>query len=294
MSRSLRLPGPWVLFLSGALAVVVPVYTFAQDAAPAIAPAPAAATLTPEAMEVFLQKARIVSRRDTGSGVTNSVRATLSDGTLTHDAQIQTIDVSQTSFQAGKATELNFKDSYRYNIAGYKMARLLGMDNVPMSVERRVESKTAAMTWWIDDVKMTEKERLSKGTAGPRPLRTTEQLLLMRVFDELIQNKDRNQGNILWTGDWKMWLIDHTRAFRTGKELVNAASMTRCDRLMLQQLRALTRQQVDEAMTGTLTKAEIDALMARRDLIVKHFDERIAKLGEAVVLYDLDPPVIRL
>ena len=39
------------------------------------------------------------------------------------------------------------------------------------------------------------------------------QLQVVRVFDELIQNRDRNQGNILWTSDWKMWLIDHTRAF---------------------------------------------------------------------------------
>ena len=36
----------------------------------------------------------------------------------------------------------------------------------------------------------------------------------MRIWDELIQNRDRNQGNILWTHDWTLWLIDHTRAFR--------------------------------------------------------------------------------
>ena len=37
----------------------------------------------------------------------------------------------------------------------------------------------------------------------------------MRVFDELIANTDRNQGNMLIDKQWKLWLIDHTRGFRT-------------------------------------------------------------------------------
>ena len=40
----------------------------------------------------------------------------------------------------------------------------------------------------------------------------------LRIFDELIQNRDRNTGNLLWTTDWKMWMIDHTRAFRLGDD----------------------------------------------------------------------------
>src|SRR5688500_16830710 len=103
-------------------------------AAPQVIAAQQAVTLAPEEMEVFLKTARIVSTRDAGNGVTNSRRATLSDGTITHDAHIQVIDEAKPVFQAGASTEINFKDSYRFNIAGYRLARLLGMDNVPMSV----------------------------------------------------------------------------------------------------------------------------------------------------------------
>src|SRR5688500_2567970 len=99
-----------------------------------------AVALTPEQMELFLTQARIVSMRDAGIGTTNSRRATLSDGTFTHDAHVQVVDDAKAVFQAGAATELNFKDSYRFNIAGYRLARLLGLDNVPMSVQRRVEA----------------------------------------------------------------------------------------------------------------------------------------------------------
>ena len=162
------------------------------------AAAPERPALTAEQMEAFLLKARITRLRV--SNDTTSARATLVDGTFTHDAHIQVVEIEQPVF-----------DLWRYNIAGYRLATLLGMDNVPMSVERQVEGKRAAVTWWIDDVKMDEKERLRQKATGPNPGRTSLQLQVMRVFDELIENKDRNQGNILWTSDWKMWLIDHTR-----------------------------------------------------------------------------------
>ena len=256
---------------------------FAQETpAPASTPA-----LSPEAMEAFLLKARVSNLRDAGSGVTNSRRATLSDGQLTHDAHIQTVDIAQHVFESGRNTELNFKDTYRYNIAGYRVAKLIGLTTVPMSVERTVEGKVAAVTWWVDDVQMDEKERMKTKTMGPDPVRTNKQIQIMRVWDELIQNRDRNQGNILWTHDWTMWLIDHTRAFRLNTNLLKPEQLARCDRGLLERLRAVTPEALKQAVGNSLTKQEQEALLARRDKIIKHYDERIARLGEPVVLFTL-------
>ena len=275
------------------LSLAVLVAAFAATAATAQTPAvPSKALLTPEEMEAFLLKARIVSTRSVSVGVTDARRATLSDGTTTHDAQIQTVDVSTPVFQAGKASEVGFKDSYRFNIAGYRLARMLGLDSVPMSVKRVVEGKTAAVTWWIDDVMMDEKARTAKNTAGPDPVRTTKQIQIMRVFDELIQNRDRNQGNLLWTTDWKMWMIDHTRAFRIGRDLLNPDRLTRVESGLLARMRGLTADGLTKTMGEFLTQTEATALLARRDRIVKHFDDRIAKLGEAAVLYALESPAL--
>jgi hypothetical protein len=263
---------------------------FVAGFAPALlaqAPPASVPTLSPEEMEVFLTKARVSNVRDAGGGVTLSRRATLSDGQVTHDAHIQTIDVSQQVFQAGRSTELNFKDTYRYNIAGYRVARLVGLNTVPMSVERNLEGKIAAVTWWVDDVKMDEKDRLKTKELGPDPARTTKQIQIMRIFDELIQNRDRNQGNILWTSDWTMWLIDHTRAFRLGKDLLKPENLSRCDRGLLERLRAMTPESLAQAVGSSLTKPEQEALLARRDRIVKHYDDRIARLGEPVVLFTM-------
>jgi len=258
---------------------------------PAAAQAPAASapvTLTPAQMEEFLLKAKIVRTRPAGVGVTNSLRATLSDGTLTHEAHIQNVNQARPLFLVpGAAAELNFKDNYKYNIAGYRLAMLLGLDNVPMSVERRVEAKMAAVTWWIDDVMMDERERQKTEARGPDPERTAMQTHIMRVFDELISNRDRNMGNLVWTNDWKMWMIDHTRAFRLGDELQRPAALLRVERSLLENMRRLAAPEVAKAVGSYLTRAEVGAVLQRRDVIVKLFDAKIAERGEAPVVYTL-------
>jgi len=249
---------------------------------------PTQSVLTAQEMEDFLLHADIVARKGRSKGVTNALRVTLSDGRTTHDAQVQDVNIEKALFEVSPAyTEVNFKDLYRYNIAGYRLSRLLGLDNVPMSVPRTVDGKPAAVTWWLDDVLMEEGERQKKKVVSPNPSRTSSYIHILRVFDELIQNRDRNAGNIMWTKDWTMWLIDHTRAFRLGRELLKPQLLERCERTLFQRMRELTAPALAEAMGDSLTKPEIDALLARRNVLVKLFDDKIAKLGEPSVLYTL-------
>ena len=246
----------------------------------------ASPALTPAQMDDFLLHARIDKTKDSAKGVTSTQRATLSDGRITHDVSIQTVDISMPLFQpANGPLETNFKDSYRYNIAGYRLARLLGLDNVPMSVERRVQGKPAAVTWWIDDVLMDEGERVKKQTTGEVSSRMAGQIHIMRVFDELIANVDRNGGNILWTKDGEMWLIDHTRAFRLNNKLRTPRLLERCERGLFEKMRGLTAEILNRETGKSLSKYEITALLARRDELVKLFEGMIAQRGEAAILY---------
>ena len=257
----------------------------AQEAAAVARPA-----LTPAQMEDFLLHAQIVGTKGVNTGVTNTRRATLSDGQITHDASIQTVDISKALFKPDKGpSEMNFKDSYRFNIAAYRLAMLLGLDNVPMSVERRVQGSPAAVTWWIDDVVMDEGARRKKQTIAP-DARTAAWIHIQRVFDELIQNSDRNAGNTLWTRDGKMWMIDHTRGFRYDKKLKSPQLLERCERGLLEKMRGLTAETLKRELDDTVGKAEIDALLARRDEIVKLFDGMIARRGEGAILYTLAQP----
>jgi hypothetical protein len=269
-----------LFFVAGV--VVAALSTVAGGGQIGASPTPA---LSPQAMEMFLLEARIVNERDAPAGVTGSRLVTLSDGTTTHDAHVQTVDVSMMLFRSGKYSETNFKDTYRYNIAAYRVAQLLDLQTVPMSVKRIVDGKEASMTWWVDDIAMDEKARLKAKYNGPDPDRTTRQLQTMRVFDELIQNKDRNQGNILWDSRWTLWLIDHTRAFRLEKKLLKPGRLLRCDRRLFERLKTITEASLKDAAGDFLTNYEQEALLARRDRIVKLYADRIAKQGEAAVLY---------
>jgi hypothetical protein len=244
--------------------------------------------LTSEQMADFLLNARIGDTKGVNKGVTNTRRATLSDGRITHDAQIQTVDISQTLFKPDNGpAEMNFKDTYRYNIAGYRLARLLGLDNVPVSVERRVQGAPAAVTWWVDDVLMDEGGRRKKQTNAEMSTRTAGQIHIMRVFDELIENSDRNAGNLLWTTNGDMWMIDHTRAFRLDKKLKAPKLLERCERGLLDKMRGLDAETLAREMGSSLNKFEIEALLARRDEIVKLFEGMVAQRGERVILYTL-------
>ena len=55
--------------------------------------------LTDEQMEKFLQNAKIVSTKAVNAGITGTHRATLSDGTLEHDASVQCIDEAKLKFE---------------------------------------------------------------------------------------------------------------------------------------------------------------------------------------------------
>ena len=247
-----------------------------------------AAVLTDEEMEQFLLNAKVLKVKSFSKGVTKARRVSMSDGNMTHDAQIQDVDIEKAIFEVSpKHTEINFKDLFRYNIAAYRLSRLLGLDNVPVSVERIVDGKPAAVTWWLDDVAMEEGDRKKKNIEG-NGLRRRNYWAVMAVFDELIQNRDRNAGNILWSSDWRLWMIDHTRAFRLGKSLLQPNALTTCDRALLESLRGLTRPALAGAIGKSLTAAEIDALLSRRDLIVKLFDQRVTTLGHAAVLFALN------
>jgi hypothetical protein len=232
---------------------------------------PQTATLSDQEIEQFLLNAKVVKTKSAKKGITGTSRATLSDGTLTHDASIQTIDEEKAKFEGTGGTEFNFKDTWKFNVAGYRLDRLIGLNMVPVSVARRSDRKMASYTWWVDDVVMDEQERIKQKVSSPDVDEWNEQMRLVRVFDQLIYNVDRNLTNLLITKDWRIWAIDHSRAFRQHHELKSAANLTHCDRQLLERMKALDRPTLDKAMRDVLTPFEIEGILARRDAIVKHF-----------------------
>jgi hypothetical protein len=242
--------------------------------------------LTREEMAEFLRSARIIGGQQVGKGVTGISRLTLTDGRRTQDAAFQSVDVRRPIMRLRDGTtERHFVDSYHYNIAGYRIAELIGLgDMVPVTVPRRWRGRNGALTWWVE-AEWDEEQRQAAGVAPPDPRSWNRQIYRERVFTALIGDTDRNMGNMLITRDWKIWIIDFTRAFRRNHQLRGAEALHQCDRLVLQRLRELTREQVAAAVERHLDRFEIDALMARRDRLIEHYDRLIAERGEETVLY---------
>jgi len=239
-----------------------------------------------EEIKQFLLNAKVVNSKHTGKGITDPWRLTLSDGTITHDGGFQSIDEHKQRMQYANGTvELNFVDSYKYNIAAYVLAELIGMDNmIPVYVERKWQGRAGSLSWWLP-VKMDEADRLKQKISAPDTDAWNKQMYKIRVFDELVYDNDPNLTNVLITEDWKIWRVDFSRAFRLFKEVKDQKNLVRCERKLFEKLKALDGNEVKQKTKNYLTDPEVQAVMARRDKIVTYFQKLIAEKGENEVLY---------
>ena len=171
-------------------------------------------------------------------------------------------------FKSKQGVEFNFRDSWRYNVAAYRLDRLLDIGMTPPSVERSYQNRPSAFTWWVEDVLMDEAERIKTKAAAPDTMAWNRQMWVVRVFDQLIYNVDRNLGNLLIDKTWTVWMIDHSRAFRLIEKLRSPESVTRCDRTVFEKLKALDEKTLKNVMGDYLTGPEIRTLLARRNELV--------------------------
>jgi hypothetical protein len=265
----------WRLILATMVCLTFPLPVIASDEP----------TLTKEQIQRFLLTAKVVNSRQSNKGITNPWRLTLTDGTVTHDASFQAVDEHKATMETQRGTELAFVDSYKYNIAAYRLAELLGIDDMlPVYVERSWGGKPGSFSWWLP-VKMDEVQRHKQKLVAPDPDAWNNQMYKVRVFDQLVYDTDANLTNVLIGQDWKIWRVDFTRAFRRSKDLKDPKDLVRCDRQLFEKLKALNGDDLAEKTTHYLNKDEVKAVMARRDKIVAQFQKLISEKGEKEVFY---------
>ncbi len=88
----------------------------------------------------------------------------------------------------------------------------------------------------------------------------------------LIYNEDRNLTNILWTkNDYMMVFIDHTRAFRlsTNRPKQYRKAPLNVSDLLINKLKRLNNENLKHELSQYLHQWQIDAILKRRDLIIK-------------------------
>jgi len=238
-----------------------------------------------EVME-FLATAEIVQTEPVGSGTTKPRRVTLERDGVRARAHFQAVDEEHERVRLSNGDHvMNLTDSYRNDCAAYEMARLLGIEGVPPLVVRRVDGDAGRLQLWIEGT-ITEGERRTRGWTPPRRFDWMVRVQTMYLFDDVIGNVDRNQGNILLDEDFDMWLIDHTRAFQPRVEPRHLDRIQFVDRDVWERLRGLEREQVEDRLGEYISVFEMDELMRRIDIVVDHVESLIEVRGAGAVLVD--------
>ncbi|MCX6574586.1 MAG: hypothetical protein NTX99_11450 [Candidatus Aminicenantes bacterium] len=241
--------------------------------------------------EDFLKTAKVVAQEQiTGPlAVTNPWVLTLEKDGVRHKAVWKNIFGERIG---------GFKETWKGEIAAYRLSRALGLNMVPATAEREFQGDRGSCQIWFEAWNTMESIIDKKlNPPGIKALYNARNLCLQRAFDNLIYNVDRHQRNYLIMEDWRMILIDHSRSFATSKKACsdliydekNKESpkfiMETLPRAFFEALKALTAEGVRTAVGEYLTDGEIACLMSRRDLIVAWMDKRIVEQGEARVLY---------
>ncbi len=236
----------------------------------------------------LLRAADLVSAEKLSVGVTRPSKLLLEKAGLRVHAVFHAIDdQSERRFLRGRFHRF-FIDSYRSQIAAYELSLLLGLDSVPPTALRRHGGRRGSVQLWVEDA-MTEQQRRQRRRGPPSRIYFDQQMSDMAVFHNLINNIDPNQGNILWDEDWNLWMIDHTRSFARDRRLPRPEQLQRCSRPLWEALQGWDEDLVRQRLSPYLGKPEITALQARWEVLMELFRERIAKDGEAAVLFTYPP-----
>ncbi len=268
------------MLVAMALGQVFTSATPAAERAPQAAspPAPASARVWVgryAEFEEFLRIAEIERTTSVGTGILGIRRAHFKPGGLAASAALRSI-------QPGRYG--GFFESYRSEIAAYRLDRLLELDMVPPTVERRHDGNWVSLQLWTENTKML-KEVEEQKLAFPSTLEWSRQLNRQRLFDDLVANIDENKGNLLFDAAWNIIKIDCSRCFTNAltQPFEVGRIVLRVDRPFFERLKALDRETLRREIGTYVEGGAVDVLLARRNDIVKRIERLVKDRGEAQV-----------
>lgn len=225
--------------------------------------------------EAFLEAAGIQRLEDISVGVTSPHHAFFASDGLAAGAAWKPI---KPGLYEG------YFESYQSEIAAYKLDRLLELDMVPPTVERRYKGDLGSLQLWAENARTLKQIRDGK-LHSPDVDGWNWQVNRQEAFDDLVADIDDNQGNMLIDRAWNLIKIDHSRAFTTTmvQPFEIGKTLNRIDRLFFERLKALDRAAVQREIGGLLEGGGVGALMARRDAMIKAFQKLAASKGDAQV-----------
>ena len=217
-------------------------------------------------LEDFLRTGKVIAKKALGTGITRPMKITLEKGDKTINAVFKTYDSRPMSWD-----EYNDSDRYEYDVAAYRLDRMLDLQMVPTAVIRKIDGRKGVLQYWVEN-SINERDRLKDKIPFDSFCKKNEQYWLRFIFDVLIYNVDPNLTNLLWTKNgFMLVLIDHTRAFGLygGRTRQYRDVPLNVSDLLQRKLKALTFENLTEKLSPYLTSQQIRAILKRRNLILK-------------------------
>ena len=216
-------------------------------------------------LEEFLENAEVVGMEDIGIGVTAPQRCYVAPGGPIEAFAWKPI---RPGIYGG------YYESYKAELAAYELDKLLGLDMVPVEVERRIKGDLSAAIMWVENVQsFTDLGGVPRATNLQIGMWNL-QLIRAKMFQNLIYDKDPNAGNWLVDSDWNLILIDHSRAFTRNRRMQN--QLTRVDANLWEKMQQLDETTLTDALGEWLNEGGIRAILERR----AEMERQIAKLVE--------------
>ncbi len=223
--------------------------------------------LDDDALERWLAEAEVTAVEELAAGITQPQRLTLRKDGIELRAVFKRLS---TDFGArDRKQALDIADRFQYEIAAYRLDRLLGLDMVPVTVPRTVNGQRGIVQFWIDD-SINLREMLERQLEPAGWCEALPQYNLMNVFDVLVHNTDRTQENALFSRDWMLVLIDHSRAFATRLDAPRLLyrSEPEVPPALAARLATLDRELLQRELGPWLHGRQIDAILKRRNRLL--------------------------
>lgn len=205
------------------------------------------------------------------------LRTAVIDPTTVAGATQQHVFFKPGGLAAGAALK---RDSYKLEIAGYKLDRVLKLDMVPPTVEVRYNSNMASLQLWVLNTRML-RQLNERNLGAPDPVKWNYQLHRAYAFEDLVANLDENEGSPIVDPQWNLIVLDHSRAFTNtlAQPYEIGKKLNQIDRSFFDRIKALDKATVKHAIGDLVDAGALDALFARRDNIVKAFEKLAAQYG---------------
>ena len=233
----------------------------------------------------FLLTADITAVEELDVGITDPRRVELVKDGITVRAVVRDFDETFERMRFDRDFYPRLRDSYIFDLAAYELAKHFGLSNIPPVVRRSVNGVDATMQIWVEDA-LVEWDRFEDAITPPDLMDFQMQRQNMVVFDSVIGNVDRNNGNILYDANWNYLLIDHSRAFLHGADKMPYIDQINwSSRYMYERLVELDEEILADLVSPVLGSEEIDGVLARRDKVVARLDQLIEERGVEKVLF---------